>query len=102
MAGWLSRLLGRSEPAPQQGSSSIARDRLQFILVHDRISLTPERMDMMKQEILAVLRKYIDVDGDSVDIALQKRDKSSLLIAEVPFTKSIPLDDDDEPSRDDA
>ncbi len=101
MTGWLSRLLGRSEPAPQQGSSSIARERLQFILVHDRISLTPERMDMMKQEILAVLRKYIDVDGDSVDIALQKRDKNSLLIAEVPFTKSIHNEDYD-PSRDDA
>lgn len=102
MAGWLTRLFGRTEPALNQGSSAIARERLQFILIHDRIHLTPERMDMMKQEILAVLRKYIDVDGDNVDIALQKRDNNSLLIAEIPFTKPLSADTDYDPARDDA
>jgi cell division topological specificity factor len=103
MAGFWSRLFGRTREAEVRGSSDVARERLQFILIHDRIHLPPERMDMMKQEILAVLRKYIDVEGDNLDIALQKRDKN-MLVAEVPFNKPVQHDDvdDDDPTRDDA
>ncbi|MFN8528126.1 MAG: cell division topological specificity factor MinE [Anaerolineae bacterium] len=104
MAGFWSRLFGKTREVELRGSSDVARERLQFILIHDRIHLPPERMDMMKQEILAVLRKYIDVEGDNLDIALQKRDKNSLLVAEVPFNKAVQQDDPDDydPAGDDA
>lgn len=96
MSGFLDRLLGRGSG---KGSSSKAKDRLQFILVHDRINLSPERMDAMKQEILAVISKYVSVDSDNVDIALQQRSRNSLLVAEIPFSKTTeapePEDDDD-------
>ncbi|MDX2161242.1 MAG: cell division topological specificity factor MinE [bacterium] len=99
MQGFWARLFGRTPEPEPRGSSSVAKERLQFILIHDRVRLPPERMDAMKQEILAVLRKYIDVEGDNVEIALQKRDHNSMLIAEVPFIKPVaapaPDDQDD-------
>jgi len=85
MSGLLDRMLGRGSA---KGSSAKAKDRLQFILVHDRINLSPERMDAMKQEILAVISKYVSVDSDNVDIALQQRSRNSLLVAEIPFSKT--------------
>lgn len=95
MTGLFGRLFGKPGADDQRGSSNAARERLQFILVHDRIHLSPDRMEEMKREILAVISKYVDVDGNNVDIALQKRDRNSLLIAEVPFIKPIlPVDDD--------
>jgi cell division topological specificity factor len=85
--------MGRSS---NKGSGSKAKERLQFILVHDRIHLSPERLEAMKQEILAVISKYVSVDEHNVDIALQKRDRNPLLVAEIPFHQTMEqLDEDD-------
>jgi cell division topological specificity factor len=105
MAGLIDRVFGRTN---KPKTSATAKERLQFILVHDRIHLPPEHLEMMKQEILAVISKYVDVDGSSVDIALQKRDRESLLVAEVPFSRRAegieaeadPLERDDDAQRD--
>lgn len=99
MVSFFERMLGRG---PGKGSGSKAKERLQFILVHDRINLPPERLEAMKQEILAVISKYVAIDSDNVDIALQRRDRDSLLVAEIPFTKTnegIDRDDEDETPR---
>lgn len=85
MQDFLGRLFGRSS----KGSGSLAKERLQFVLIHDRINLPPERMEEMKKEILAVIAKYVTIDNDNVDIALQNRDRLNLLVAEVPFVKAV-------------
>lgn len=98
MPEFLDRLLGR---ASAKKSGTMAKERLQFILVHDRINLPPERMEAMKKEILEVIAKYVSVDNENVDIALQKRERASLLVAEIPFLKTLEAieyeDDDDKP-----
>ena len=86
MQDFLGRLFGRGSG---KGSGSTAKERLQFVLIHDRINLPPERMDEMKKEILAVIAKYVAIDNENVDIALQNRDRLNLLVAEVPFMKTV-------------
>jgi cell division topological specificity factor len=87
MAGFWDRILGRSR---SPGSAEKAKERLRFILLHDRISLPPERLKMMKEEILAVISKDVAVTGSDIDIALKQRDRhSNMLIAEIPFLKGI-------------
>ncbi len=86
MSGFFDRMLGRSS---KEHSASTAKERLQFILVHDRINLPPEQLRAMKEEILAVISKYVAVESDKVDIALQQRDRqNSMLVAEIPFSKA--------------
>ncbi|MBK8026570.1 MAG: cell division topological specificity factor MinE [Chloroflexi bacterium] len=46
MQDFLSRLLGRSAKSP----SILAKERLQFVLIHDRINIPPERMEEMKRD----------------------------------------------------
>lgn len=102
MPEFLDRLLGR---ASAKKSGSMAKERLQFILVHDRINLPPERMEAMKKEILEVIAKYVSVDNENVDIALQKRERASLLVAEIPFLKTleaIEYEDEDDKQEDAA
>lgn len=98
--GIFNRLLGRSS----KGSSSVARERLQLILVHDRIDLPPAHLEAMKEEILAVIAKYVSVDSGKVDIALHQRERENMLVAEIPFLKPIESMDIDElvrlPDRD--
>ncbi len=98
MASFFDRMLGRG--SANKGTSSTAKDRLQFVLVHDRINLPPERLKEMKEEILAVISKYVAVDKDRVDIALEQRDRNSKIVAEFPFIQdrrlSLPIDEDDD------
>jgi cell division topological specificity factor len=93
MSSFFDRFFGRS---PKTGSSVTAKDRLQFVLVHDRINLPPERLEAMKAEILAVISKYVSIDSDHVDIALTSRDRAQLLVAEVPFAKMGMVDPDED------
>ncbi len=93
MTSLFDRIFGRS----RESSASLAKERLQFVLVHDRVNLPPDKLQEMKQEILAVISKYVMVSGDEVDIALQQRDRNNnLLVAEVPFSKQIIIDPDED------
>ena len=84
MTTFLNRLLGRG----RRGSGAKAKDRLRFVLQHDRINLPPERMEEMKRDILAVIVKYVVIDKDRVEIALEQRDRNhSKLVAEIPVVK---------------
>ncbi|MCY3798631.1 MAG: cell division topological specificity factor MinE [Chloroflexi bacterium] len=87
MTNLLSRLFGRAK----KGSGATAKDRLRFVLQHDRINLPPERMEEMKSEILAVIVKYLVVDKDRVEIDLEQRDRRhSKLVAEIPVAIHTP------------
>ncbi len=94
MPEFLDRILGRTPP---KKTGTMAKERLQFVLVHDRINLPPEKLEAMKQEILAVISKYVSVDSDNVDIALQNRERASLLVAEIPFLKTREGIEQDDP-----
>lgn len=94
MTSFFERIFGRN-----RGTSSTAKDRLQLLLIHDRINLPPERLQAMKEEILAVISKYVPVDVDSVDIALEQRDRfKSKIVAEFPFAAPTRAGDIDENS----
>lgn len=93
MANFFDKMLGRGT----KGSGSTAKERLQVVLIHDRFNLPPEKLREMKEEILAVISKYVAVDRDSVDISLEQRDRTSSKIrAEIPLTPTRRVADPDE------
>lgn len=86
MSGFFDRMLGRGKDT----SAKSAKERLQFVLVHDRINLPPERLQEMKEEILNVISRYVAVSAEEVDIALEQRDRNSnRIVADIPFSKSL-------------
>jgi cell division topological specificity factor len=76
----LSWLLGRKEPS----SRDVAKDRLQLVLVQDRVNLSPQKMDQMKDELIAVISKYVEIDQNGIDISLAKTGRMSRLTANIP------------------
>ena len=76
----LDRLFGRKGK-----SSSVAKDRLQLVLVHDRVDLSPGKMDLMKDDLIQVISKYVDIDQNGIDIALTRENDKNLLIANIPL-----------------
>lgn len=71
----------------------VAKDRLRLILIHDRGDIPEEILEKMRDEILQVLSKYIEIDSEDVEIALNKGDVvegdgSTSLVANIPI-KSV-------------
>lgn len=93
MAGFFDRMLGRNNKNGAR-SASTAKQRLQFVLVHDRINLPPEKLREMKEELLQVISRYVSVSRDKVEIALEQRERGhNIIVAEIPFSKSLSATD---------
>lgn len=49
-------------------SSSTAKDRLKLVLIHDRANCNSEVIEMMKQEIIEVIARYMEIDEKGLEI----------------------------------
>lgn len=62
-------------------SAKLAKERLQIIVAHERSQRdTPDYLPQMQQDILEVIRKYVDIDLEQISVQLdQKGDNLSVL-----------------------
>jgi cell division topological specificity factor len=74
----------------KQRSAQSARERLQLVLIHDRTDLTPAELDALKNELIAVIARYIAIDPDSVQINLARDGREQRLVADIPLKKTEP------------
>ena len=51
-------------------SKSAAKERLHLVLMQDRANVSADFLELMKQEIIEVIKKYIDVDEEAIDVRL--------------------------------
>ena len=72
---------------PKDGSRQIAKERLQFVLVHDRAQISPQLLERLKDEIIAVISRHLEIDSDGVEITLSKSRRESRLQADIPLTR---------------
>jgi len=70
---------------PASGSDS--KKRLQILLVHDRSALSPETLAALKDDIIMVLAKYVEIDKASMDISLRHDKESAALVANIPVVR---------------
>lgn len=66
-------------------SAQSAKERLQLVLIHDRTNLTNEELNALKDEILQVISRHIDIDSDAVQIAVEQDGRSQRLVADIPL-----------------
>lgn len=76
----LNRLLGR-----QRASAQEARERLQLVLIHDRTDLTPAALEALKDELIAVISKHVDIDPEAVHIEISRDGREQRLLADIPL-----------------
>jgi cell division topological specificity factor len=64
----------------EKTSASVAKERLQIIVAHERTTRTqPDYLPAMQQEIMAVIRKYVQIADDDVQVQLENSDECSVL-----------------------
>jgi cell division topological specificity factor len=81
---FFARLTGRRG----QTSARTAKERLKFVLVHDRSDISPAVMETLKDEIISTISRHVDIDRDHVAINLTQTNRESRLIADIPLLNS--------------
>ena len=74
-------------------SSSIAKERLKLVLIHDRAgtSSSSDVMDMLRRDIIKVISKYFDVDEDGFDVEIKNTADMHAGSAATRLTADIPI-----------
>jgi cell division topological specificity factor len=66
-------------------SRQTAKERLQFVLVHDRAQISPQLLQTLKDEIIAVISRHVAIEQDAVEITLTQNRHQSRLQADIPL-----------------
>ncbi|HSO27428.1 MAG TPA: cell division topological specificity factor MinE, partial [Anaerolineales bacterium] len=69
----------------EPNSAKTAKDRLHLVLIHDRTDLTPAALAQMKDEIIDVISRYIEIDVEDVRIDMAQDGREQRLIADIPL-----------------
>ena len=56
----------------RKNSGNVAKDRLKMVLVSDRANCTPDVMEKIKNDIIQVLSKYVEIDLEGLDIKIDQ------------------------------
>ena len=59
----------------KKSSGNIAKDRLKVLLISDRINCSPHTLNLMKQDIIRCISKYMSIDEENMEIVLKKNNK---------------------------
>lgn len=54
----------------KKSSGDVAKDRLKLLLVSDRANCSPDVMEMIKNDIIQVISKYMEIDAEGLDIQI--------------------------------
>lgn len=54
----------------KKSSGDVAKDRLKLLLISDRANCSPEIMELIKNDIIKVISKYMEIDCDGLDIQI--------------------------------
>ena len=57
-----------------ENSKDAAKERLHLVLMQDRANVSADFLELMKQEIIEVIKKYIEVDEGAIDVRLTNKE----------------------------
>ena len=84
MLDFLRWLLNQRELSKdQERTGETARQRLQLVLIQDRLDLPADKMEAMKQEIREVVSRYLVVDDEFMDFEIRQLDELMVLASNI-------------------
>lgn len=68
--------IGKKDNKEQSSSNSknAAKERLHLVLMQDRANVSADFLELMKQEIIDVIKKYIEIDEKEIDVRLTNKE----------------------------
>ncbi len=86
---WLVNQLAVAEAEERSGVT--AKQRLQLVLIQDRLDLPSDKMEAMKQEIWEVVSRYLTVAEDFLEFEIKKLDELVVLVSNIQVSDASEL-----------
>lgn len=67
-----------------QSGQDIAAQRLHLVLTHDRANISPGMLELLKDEIIEVISKHLDIETDKVIVNFTEDNRETRLVADIP------------------
>ncbi len=77
----------------KKNSGDIAKDRLKLLLVSDRADCSPDVMEAIKNDIIQVISKYMEIDAEGLDIQITQTESESHNGSVPALYANIPIKD---------
>ncbi|MCR4803882.1 MAG: cell division topological specificity factor MinE [Lachnospiraceae bacterium] len=85
--------MGFADFFKKKSSGSVAKDRLKLVLVSDRANCSPEIMEQMKNDIIQVISKYMEIDMEAMDIKISTTESDETGVSVPALFANIPIRD---------
>lgn len=82
------RKLGKNE---KEDSKTTAKERLHLVLAQDRANISADFLEMMKQEIIEVIKKYVDIDEGAIDVRMTNKPGEDGTVGAPALYANIPI-----------
>lgn len=96
--GWLNKLFHLDILKSQEAKTNASKDdsmskdtacnRLKLVLMHDRTQLSPTMMEAMRDELVEVISKYVEIDKSALELNLESESNTIALVANIPVLRS--------------
>ena len=77
----------------KKNSGDIAKDRLKLLLISDRANCSPDVMEMIKNDIIQVISKYMEIDAEGLDIQITQTESETSNGTVPALYANIPIKD---------
>ena len=81
----------KEEEEKKEVNKEKAKERLHLVLVQDRVNVSADFLDMMKQELIEVIKKYVDIDEAGLDVKLSTQTKSDGTVGTPMLYANVPI-----------
>lgn len=75
----------------QESSRDTAKERLHLVLMQDRANVSADFLELMKQEIIDVIKKYIEIDEKEIDVRLTNKQNTDGTTGAPALYANIPI-----------
>lgn len=70
-----------------KSSKDIARERLRLVLVHDRANVSPQLMEVLKDDMIKAISNYMEIDEREMEVSFTNDHSSVALVANIPVQR---------------
>lgn len=99
--GWLRKLVDLLDPPEEavaggdspmldlNSARSDAKNRLRLVLMHDRTQLSPVLLAQMRDDMVEVISKYVEIDKEALEVNLESDESNTIaLVANIPVLRA--------------
>ena len=81
------RVLSFFNSQPQNDTKVIAKSRLRTVLMQDRVGFSERAMQMLKDDMIDSISRYLEIDVDSFDLSIDANENATILNLSIPVLR---------------